>query len=184
SIRRSVNRATIASSAWIGVLRGVSSSQTLFPDSRRRQRRVFHVERFRLESIAMNAARASSSREWLVISALTVAGAILRAWAFPRLSLSHFDEGVYAFAGLWSLSRHGLLDLDPGVIAYAPPGFPILVGLSYLVFGVSDYAAIAVSVVAGIVTIPVVGWLGQRTFGPGAGAAAAAFAALAIVHVA
>jgi 4-amino-4-deoxy-L-arabinose transferase-like glycosyltransferase len=105
-------------------------------------------------------------------------------WAFGRLSLTHFDEGIYAIAGLWSVSRHGLLEIDPGVIPYAPPGFPILVGLSYLVFGVSDYAAIAVAVLAGIVTIPVVGWLGRRTFGPGAGAAAAAFAALALSHVA
>jgi 4-amino-4-deoxy-L-arabinose transferase-like glycosyltransferase len=132
----------------------------------------------------MTTARSSAAREWLVITILTVAGAVLRLWAFARVSLTHFDEGIYAFAGLWSLSRQGLRGLDPGVIAYAPPGFPILVGLSYVVFGVSDYAAIAVSIVAGIATIPVVGWLGRRTFGPGAGAAAAAFAALSMAHVA
>jgi 4-amino-4-deoxy-L-arabinose transferase-like glycosyltransferase len=132
----------------------------------------------------MNAARVSAAREWLVIAGLTLAGAVLRAWAFGRLSLTHFDEGIYAFAGLWSVSPHGVLGLDPGAIAYAPPGFPILVGLSYTLFGISDYAAIAVSVMAGIATIPVVGWLGRRTFGPGAGAAAAALAAFSMAHVA
>ena len=99
-------------------------------------------------------------------------------------SLTHFDEGIYAFSGLWIVSKGGVLDLDPAVIAYAPPGFPILVGLSYGVFGVSDYAAIVVATLAGTATIPVVGWLGRRTFGPGAGAAAATFAALAMAHVA
>jgi 4-amino-4-deoxy-L-arabinose transferase-like glycosyltransferase len=132
----------------------------------------------------MNAPGSSSTREALVIAVLTLVGAVLRVWAFGRVSLTHFDEGIYAFAGLWGLSRHGLLDLDPGVIAYAPPGLPILVGLAYLLFGVSDYAAIGVSIVAGIATVPVVGWLGRRTFGPGAGAAAATFAALSMAHVA
>ena len=111
----------------------------------------------------MNATRSSSTREWLVIAVLTLVGAILRFWAFGRLSLSHFDEGIYAFSGLWIAVAPGLLDLDPSIIAYAPPGFPLLVGLSYGLFGVSDYAAIVVAIVAGIATIPVAGWLGRRT---------------------
>ena len=57
------------------------------------------------------------------------------------------------------------------MIPYAPPGFPILVGIAYLLLGVGDHAAIGVSQVAGVLTIPVVGWLGRRTFGPGAGGA-------------
>ena len=132
----------------------------------------------------MHAAPGSPKREWLVITVLTLAGAILRFWNFGRLSLSHFDEGIYAFSGLWVVSKRGLLDLDPSIVAYAPPGFPILVGLSYGLFGVSDYAAIVVAILAGIASIPVAGWLGRRTFGPGAGAAAATFAALAMAHVA
>jgi 4-amino-4-deoxy-L-arabinose transferase-like glycosyltransferase len=132
----------------------------------------------------MNTSRGWPTREWLVITGLTMVGAVLRFWNFGRLSLSHFDEGIYAFSGLWIVSKHGLLDLDPSIVAYAPPGFPILVGLSYGLFGVSDYAAIVVAILAGIATIPIVGWLGRRTFGPGAGAGAAAFAALAMAHVA
>ena len=51
--------------------------------------------------------------------------------------------------------------------------FRCLVGLSYLVLGVGDLAAILVSIGAGTLTIPVAAWLSRRTFGPGAGAAAA-----------
>ena len=43
--------------------------------------------------------------------------------------------------------------------------------------GVGDVAAILVSIASGILTIPVAAWLSRRTFGPGAGAAAAGLAA-------
>lgn len=124
------------------------------------------------------------SREVLVVVALTVAGAVFRIWSPGRLGLIHFDEGIYALAGLWSLSPRGLAGIDPTLIAFAPPGFPVLVGLSYLVFGVSDLAAIVVSVGSGTLTIPVAAWLAWRTFGPGAGGAAAAFAAFSGPHLA
>ena len=123
-------------------------------------------------------------RETLVVIVLTLLGAALRLWSPGRLGLVHFDEGIYALAGLWSLSPSGLAGLDPTVISYAPPGFPVLVGLSYLVFGVNDFAAILVSISAGTLTIPVAAWLSRRTFGPGAGGAAAAFTALSGPHIA
>jgi 4-amino-4-deoxy-L-arabinose transferase-like glycosyltransferase len=132
----------------------------------------------------MNSKWGGTTREWLVVAIFTLVGAILRFWAFGRLSLSHFDEGIYAFSGLWSLSRNGLADLDPSIIAYAPPGFPLMVGIVYGVFGVSDHAAIFGATLAGSAAIPVVAWLGRRTFGPGAAPAAATFAALAMAHVA
>src|SRR6516162_1737243 len=113
----------------------------------------------------------SSRREWIVITAMTLIGAIVRFWGFGRVSLTHFDEGIYAFSGLWIAEKQGLFALDPIVIPYAPPGFPILVGLAYLAGGVSDLSAIAAAAVCGVATIPVTGWLGRRTFGPGAGAA-------------
>jgi hypothetical protein len=120
----------------------------------------------------------------LVVSALTVLGGVLRSWSVGRLGLVHFDEGIYAMAGTWVLSPRGLGGLDPTVIAYAPPGFPVLVGLAYGLLGVSDLSAIVVSIVAGTLTIPIAGWLARRTFGRGAGAAAAAFAALSGSHIA
>ena len=128
--------------------------------------------------------RARLCREISVSPCLTLAGAILRLWRPGRLGLVHFDEGIYAIAGLWSVSPRGLASLDPTVIAYAPPGFPFLVGLAYLGLGVSDVAAILVSIVAGTLTIPAAAWLARRTFGAGAGAAAAAFVASSGLHVA
>ncbi|MHB1556924.1 MAG: ArnT family glycosyltransferase [Isosphaeraceae bacterium] len=123
-------------------------------------------------------------REILIIAAMTVVGGMLRLWALGRLGLVHFDEGIYAMAGGWIHSPRGIAGLDPTVIAYAPPGFPFLVGLAYGVLGDVDIAAILVSIVAGVLTIPIVGWLGWRTYGRGAGAAAAALCALAGPHIA
>src|SRR5438105_690430 len=117
-------------------------------------------------------------RELTVVLALTAVGAVIRLWSVGRLGLTHFDEGIYAISGLWVLGPSGLVGIDPMVIPYAPPGFPVLIGISYAIFGVSDLSAIAVSLAAGILTVPVVGWVGRRTFGPGAGAASAALAAL------
>ncbi len=124
------------------------------------------------------------SRELLAVAALTLVGGIVRVWSPGRIGLNHFDEGIYALAGLWALSPRGLQALDPALIPYAPPGFPMLIGLAYACFGVSDFAAILVSIAAGTLTIPVTAWLARRTFGAGAGGAAAALAALSGPHVA
>ncbi len=123
-------------------------------------------------------------RELAVLAMLAILGAGLRAWNLGRLGLNHFDEGIYAFAGLWAFSPHGLADLDPALIPYAPPGFAALVGLMYSLLGVSDTAAILVSIVMGSATIVVVGLIGRRTFGPGGGVASAAIATFAGPHIA
>lgn len=125
----------------------------------------------------------SRRAEIYAIFALTFLGAGLRLWSADRLGLSHFDEGIYARWGFWAFTPDGLAGTDPGVIAYAPPGLPALIGISYLILGPFDLSAIAVSLACGVATIPVVGWLGRRTFGPGAGALAALFAALSGPHV-
>ncbi len=123
-------------------------------------------------------------RELLLVAAFTAVGGLLRIWAPNRLGLVHFDEGIYALAGLWPFHRGGISAIDPTIIAYAPPGFPLLIGLFNLLLGVSDLAAILVSVVAGTLTIPVAAWLARRTFGPGSGASTAALVALSGFDVA
>jgi dolichyl-phosphate-mannose-protein mannosyltransferase len=122
--------------------------------------------------------------EWLAVAALTAIGFGLRSWPVGRLGLNHFDEGIYALVASWSLLPKGLAGIDPSLIPYAPPGYPILGGLAYWVLGRSDGAMIAVSQVAGTLTIPVVAWLGRRTFGPGAGYASATFCAFSGPHIA
>jgi len=127
----------------------------------------------------------STRREALIVVALTALGAVVRLWSADRLGLSQFDEGVYAQSGLWVYGGVRFAEAGAAVMGFAPPGFTALVGLAYLIaMEPSDGAAIAVAEACGIATIPVVAWLGRRTFGPGAGAAAAALAALSGPHVA
>jgi 4-amino-4-deoxy-L-arabinose transferase-like glycosyltransferase len=102
---------------------------------------------------------------FLLVVILTILGAALRFKSLGHLGLSHFDEGIYALAGAWVIAPGGLTALDPMVIPYAPPGFPILVGLSYGIFGISDGSAIVVSILSGVATIPILAWLARRTFG-------------------
>lgn len=122
-------------------------------------------------------------RELLIVLACTLVGAGLRFWSFGRLGLTHFDEGVYALAGLWAVAPGGLSSFDPLEIPYAPPGFALLIGLGYVAFGVGDSVALLVSALCGVLTIPVSAWLGRRTFGPGGGAATAALASLSMAHI-
>ena len=123
-------------------------------------------------------------REWLAVAALTAIGFGLRSWPVGQLGLNHFDEGIYALVASWSLLPKGLAGIDPTLIPYAPPGYPILGGFAYWLLGRSDGAMIAVSQVAGTLTIPIVAWLARRTFGAGAGFAAAAFCAFSGPHIA
>jgi 4-amino-4-deoxy-L-arabinose transferase-like glycosyltransferase len=125
-----------------------------------------------------------SRREWLAVAAVTAIGFGLRTWPVGGLGLSHFDEGIYALVSTWSLQPKGLSGLDPTLISYAPPGYPILGGLAYWLLGRSDGALIAVSQLAGTLTIPVVAWLARRTFGPGAGYASAVLCAFSGSHIA
>ena len=90
-------------------------------------------------------------REGAFVAAMTAVGLLVRIWGLGRLGLVHFDEGIYAIAGLWPLRPAGL---DPVVIPYAPPGFPFLAGLFDVVLGPSDAAAILVSIMTGTLAVP------------------------------
>jgi 4-amino-4-deoxy-L-arabinose transferase-like glycosyltransferase len=124
-----------------------------------------------------------SWREIAVVLFATIAGAVLRFWNWRSVGLSHFDEGIYALEGMWALRPGGLGSLDPQIIPYAPPAFPILIGVAYRILGDSDHAALLVAELLGVATIPLLGWFARRAFGPGSGGAAAVFVAVAAVHV-
>lgn len=132
----------------------------------------------------MNRLSLSARRELASILALTLFGAVVRFWSLGEIGLTHFDEGVYALSGLWSQMPQGIGALDPMLIPYAPPGLPLLIGLAYAMFGVADASAVFVSMLCGTLTIPAAAWVARRTFGPGAGAAAAVFVAASLVHIA
>src|SRR6478735_1039202 len=99
-------------------------------------------------------ATTNARREAAIIAGMTLVGAVLRFWTPGRLGLNHFDEGIYAFAGRWSLVPKGIAEVAPELYAYAPPLYPILVGVVYLVLGMSDVSAILVSQACGVLTIP------------------------------
>ncbi|WP_422926945.1 ArnT family glycosyltransferase [Singulisphaera sp. PoT] len=132
----------------------------------------------------MESKKWSNRRELIALLACVLVGAVIRLWMFGSLGLTHFDEGIYAFSGAWSVTSGSVAGIDPMVIPYAPAGFPILVGLNYLVLGAGDGAAILASTFAGIATIPLVFWLARRTFVSGAGISAAVLATLSMAHIA
>lgn len=123
-------------------------------------------------------------REIALVLILTLIGAAVRFWGEGRLGLNHFDEGAYAITAIELTNPSAWGENIEGIIPYSPLGFPCLVAVSYLLLGISDLSAILVSQAAGILTIPLVAWLGRRAFGPGIGAAAAAFATFSGPHVA
>src|SRR5436190_4869845 len=95
-------------------------------------------------------------RELAYLLAALVVGAFLRGYQFSQLGLSHFDEGVYAAgAGGWWFA-------DPANAFFSPPIFPLLIGVAYEVFGgVVDSAALAVSFVFSLATVPLAWWIGR-----------------------
>lgn len=104
--------------------------------------------------------------EIALILGITMLGGWFRGHRLSEIGLSHFDEGIYAISGLWPYT--GCFESNQGF--YSPPGFPFLVGLSYLAFGgPSDTAAIAVSWLFGTLTIPLAWWVGRNWWGPTSG---------------
>lgn len=114
--------------------------------------------------------RREVSIEYLLVVLAIGTGAILRAYCFQDLGLSHFDEGIYAISGLWPYTGR----FEPNQGYYSPPVFPTLVGLSYLLVGRPvDWAVPAVSLVFSVLTIPLAWWIGRCWWRPAAGVAAA-----------
>jgi len=135
-------------------------------------------------SASTNADLDQARREYWVVVAITVLSIWPRFRGFGRMGLNHFDEGIYAFSGLWAFPVLSHFTIDPQLAPYAPPVFAFFIGLSYSLIGISDSAALLVPAFLGVLTVPMAGWVARRTFGPGAGAAAAAFIALSMAHIA
>jgi dolichyl-phosphate-mannose-protein mannosyltransferase len=110
-------------------------------------------------------------REALVVGVLFAVAAALR-FAYPtRISIEHWDEGVNA----------SNIFLDRGYpfrFLYSPPLVPTLIEWSMLVFGRTAFAAVIPNLMLGSFTILLCWWVGRDWFGPAAGIASAALAAL------
>ena len=73
-------------------------------------------------SVVSTSAQPSLRHEWGVLLAICLLGIGLRFWRFDKLSIEHFDEGVYAG------NLYAVLDQNcyPQRHLYAPPLFPML----------------------------------------------------------
>ena len=109
--------------------------------------------------------------EKLAIGVLFVAAVALRFSYQARISIEHWDEAVNA--------SNLLLDGGyPNRFLYSPPLLPTLIEWSMLAFGKTSLAAVMPNLMLGSLTIPLCWWVGRDWFGPIAGIAAAALAAL------
>ncbi len=116
----------------------------------------------------------------LVIAALVVVGFVLRGLLPGRIAVEHFDEGVYAsniVSGVEYDYRY------PSRHLFAPPLQPWLIEWSQVAWGINDLASVAVNLIAGGLTVLLVGLVARRWFGDRAGIAAAALAALSGIHI-
>lgn len=112
---------------------------------------------------------------------LTTVAAVLRFWHLTDLGLTHFDEGSYAMTGRWlaTFGKEGWIYQS----GHAPGLFPTLVGLFFLIFGIKDFVAIAVSALTGSLTVGLIYWVGREQFNRKAGVLAALFLATAEYHL-
>ena len=117
---------------------------------------------------------------WLV-AAIFLTGLGLRAAWPSRLAVEHFDEGVYA-SNIFFSDEKGE-ERYPDQYLFAPPLFPALIEIGMVISGPSNPAAVAVSILAGSLTVPLVWWVGRRWCGPCAGLASSTLVAMNDVHI-
>lgn len=114
-------------------------------------------------------------RELVLLGLVTACGLALRAWALSGIALQHYDEGIFALAGL----AIGATGAPPAWLSnFSPPVFPGLLGALFSVVGPSDIAVLILNVILSTLTIVVAWWAARRWFGPAAGVAAATLLAL------
>lgn len=99
-------------------------------------------------------------REWGILLAICLLGLGLRFWRFDKLSIEHFDEGVYA-ANLYSILDQNCY---PQRHLYAPPLFPLLCELAIGIGG-TPATAIWVNLLFGTLMVPLVWCVARDRFG-------------------
>ena len=119
-------------------------------------------------------------REFVLVVLMISAGLFLRIAFTSKMSVEHFDEGVFA-SNLWFAEDDDFQ--YPERHLYAPPLLPALTEWSLVLFGTSHLSSMLVSLLAGSATILLVWWSARRWFGVEAGIAAASLAALSDFHL-
>ncbi len=119
---------------------------------------------------------------WLIAACLL--GAVLRLGFPGRMAIEHFDEGVYA-SNFWFGAEQGYS--YPARHLYAPPLLPAaiewtMIFASLCGFRPTGFIPMIPSLIAGLLTIPSIWWVGRRWFGPTAGLVAAWLVATSDFH--
>jgi hypothetical protein len=115
--------------------------------------------------------------ELLVVSSLLLLGVAGRV-AYPqRISVEHFDEGVYA-NDTWFANGYVSHEL------YAPPLLPKLIHLSVLFFPATSYGPAVPNLLAGCATLLLAWWLSRSWLGPVAGLVTLTAGAVCQLHAA
>ena len=122
--------------------------------------------------------------EWTALAVIVVIGFTLRI-AFPsRMSVEHFDEGVYAStSNSYSLYSNSSQFQYPERHLYSPPLMPWLIKQSIELFGPSRFVPMLVNIFSGSLTVALMWWVARRWFGRAAGLAAAILAAFSDLHL-
>lgn len=118
--------------------------------------------------------------ELILVVLVVLAGAALRL-AYPsRMAVEHFDEGVYA-SNRWFPAP----DFHyPNRYLYAPPLLSELIEWSFVLLGTTNFAAMLPSLLAGILTVPLVWWVIRSWSGPRIALTAAILVAGSDLHIA
>lgn len=119
---------------------------------------------------------------WLAAAILL--GAVLRLGYPGRMAIDHFDEGVYA-SNFWFGEEQGYA--YPARHLYAPPLLPAAIEWTMIIAALcgirpSGFIPMIPSLIAGLLTIPSLWWVGRRWFGPTAGIVAAWLVAASDLH--
>ena len=118
--------------------------------------------------------------ELVLLLLIVLGGFVLRLVHPSRMSVEHFDEGVYAS----NIASGAPYDYRyPDRHLYAPPLLPWIVEWSIVFFGPSHLGTMLVGVLSGGLTVALLWWVARRWFGMEAGLAAATLAALSDFHL-
>jgi 4-amino-4-deoxy-L-arabinose transferase-like glycosyltransferase len=118
-----------------------------------------------------NQSKAVSRSELCWLFGAILFGAVLRFSLLNRISVEHFDEGVYA-SNIWFDADSGYE--YPARHLYAPPFLPMAIEWTIIVasmLGAPAYGGVPMfaCLVAGLMTIPSIWWIGRKWFGSSAG---------------
>jgi len=117
-------------------------------------------------------------REWVVLVVICLLGLGLRLWRMDRLSIEHFDEGVYAANVYAILDNH----CYPQRHLYAPPLFPLLCELA-IGIGRTPDASVWVNLLFGSLMVPLVWVVARHGFGPVAAIVSSVLCATSDYHI-